>query len=336
MVPYGRLQCSFRQELYLRFEGFRGAGDVQIHPGVYAVVGSAAFTGGVTHTISTAVIVFELTGQLHYILPVMIAVLVANAICSYLQPSIYDSIIQIKHLPYLPNIPQTSSSSFHGIRAEQFMTPNVQYLSRDSNYHDVEEILIASPHLKAFPIVDNRRNKILIGSCSRARLLRALETQIGTEARQREAIRRVKSAIESVDRRFHTSHEGPDGGAGDKAKDEEEGRQPQTPTQPSSPNNLAVRGPADRFKVEAVGPDQPGKMLMRRNGLSDACLTARTANDVTDSGLSTFRSADDNGPTNLLSPSRLDARRRSLTTSASANDVHSTIGSGSTSGIFGV
>jgi len=310
----------------LRIEGFRGAGDVQIHPGVYAVVGSAAFTGGVTHTISTAVIVFELTGQLHYILPVMIAVLVANAVCSYLQPSIYDSIIQIKHLPYLPNIPQTSSSSFHGIRAEQFMTPNVQYLSRDSNYYDVEELLIASPHLKAFPIVDNKRNKILIGSCSRHRLLRALETQIGTEARQREALKRVKSAIENVDRRFHTSREGPDA-------DGEEGKQA-SEAQTASPNNLAVRGPAaDRFKVEAVGPEQPGKMLMRRNGLSDACLM-RTANDEVDSGQdSTFKSADDNGPINLLSPGKLDTRRRSLTTSASANDVHSTIGSGSRRGI---
>jgi chloride channel 2 len=33
-----------------------------IYPGVYAVVGAAAFTGGLTHTISVSVIVFELTG----------------------------------------------------------------------------------------------------------------------------------------------------------------------------------------------------------------------------------------------------------------------------------
>src|SRR5215470_16969165 len=116
----------------------------------------------------------------------MAAVLMANAVCSYLQPSIYDSIIQIKHLPYLPDIPQ-SSSSFHGIRVEQFMTPNVFYLSRESTYNDVQDILIESSHLKAFPIVDNGRNRILIGSCSRHRLLRALEAQINAETRQREA-----------------------------------------------------------------------------------------------------------------------------------------------------
>lgn len=82
---------------------------IDITPGVYAVVGAAAFAGGVTRTISVAVIVFEITGQLLYILPVMIAVLVANVVASYFQPSIYDSIIKMKNLPYLPDIPQSSS-----------------------------------------------------------------------------------------------------------------------------------------------------------------------------------------------------------------------------------
>ena len=37
-------------------------GGSHIVPGGYAVVGAAALAGGVTHTISTSVIVFELTG----------------------------------------------------------------------------------------------------------------------------------------------------------------------------------------------------------------------------------------------------------------------------------
>lgn len=57
-----------------------------------------------THTVSTAVIVFELTGQIAHILPVMIAVILANAVAQSLQPSLYDSIIRIKKLPYLPEL----------------------------------------------------------------------------------------------------------------------------------------------------------------------------------------------------------------------------------------
>lgn len=43
-----------------------------VWPAVYAVVGAASFCGGITHTISTAVVAYELTGQLVYILPVMV------------------------------------------------------------------------------------------------------------------------------------------------------------------------------------------------------------------------------------------------------------------------
>jgi H+/Cl- antiporter ClcA len=44
-----------------------------VWPAVYAVVGAASFCGGITHTISTAVVAYELTGQLVYILPVMVS-----------------------------------------------------------------------------------------------------------------------------------------------------------------------------------------------------------------------------------------------------------------------
>uniref|UniRef100_A0A8C6YY20 Uncharacterized protein n=2 Tax=Nothoprocta TaxID=8806 RepID=A0A8C6YY20_NOTPE len=76
----------------------------RIVPGGYAVVGAAALSGAVTHTVSTAVIVFELTGQISHILPVMIAVILANTVAQSLQPSLYDSIIRIKKLPYLPEL----------------------------------------------------------------------------------------------------------------------------------------------------------------------------------------------------------------------------------------
>uniref|UniRef100_A0AC34FL47 Chloride channel protein n=1 Tax=Panagrolaimus sp. ES5 TaxID=591445 RepID=A0AC34FL47_9BILA len=37
-----------------------------IFPGIYAVVGAAAFCSGATHSVSVAVILYEVTGQLHY------------------------------------------------------------------------------------------------------------------------------------------------------------------------------------------------------------------------------------------------------------------------------
>lgn len=40
--------------------------------GGYATVGAAAFSGAVTHTISVSVIVFEMTGQITHIIPIMV------------------------------------------------------------------------------------------------------------------------------------------------------------------------------------------------------------------------------------------------------------------------
>lgn len=44
-----------------------------ITPGGYSVVGAAALASGSTRTLSTSVIMFELTGQLSYMVPIMIA-----------------------------------------------------------------------------------------------------------------------------------------------------------------------------------------------------------------------------------------------------------------------
>ena len=83
-----------------------------MNAGGYAIVGAAAFSAGVTHSISICVVVSEMTGQIYHIIPVLVAVLVSNAISTLLQPSLYDSIIMIKKLPYLPDILPSSNGMF--------------------------------------------------------------------------------------------------------------------------------------------------------------------------------------------------------------------------------
>ncbi|KIJ18677.1 hypothetical protein PAXINDRAFT_70564 [Paxillus involutus ATCC 200175] len=72
-------------------------------PGLYAMVGAAAALSGVTRTtVSLAVIMFELTDTLTYVLPVMLSVLVAKTVADALEPKgIYDLVIELSQLPYL-------------------------------------------------------------------------------------------------------------------------------------------------------------------------------------------------------------------------------------------
>lgn len=116
-IPVFKIGAAFGrivgESIHLWFpHGIRYGGRISpIIPGGYAVVGAAAFSGAVTHTVSVGVIIFEMTGQIAHIVPVMIAVLIANAIAALLQPSMYDSIILIKKLPYLPDLLPSSSGN---------------------------------------------------------------------------------------------------------------------------------------------------------------------------------------------------------------------------------
>lgn len=231
---FGRLVGELLRLWYPTVIAQSGATD-RIHPGIYAVVGAAAFCGAVTHTVSVAVIVFELTGQLVLLIPVMIAVLVANAVCSYLQPSIYDSIIKIKRLPYLPDISQ-SSSMYHSLRAEQFMTTPVAYVGKDSTYAELQEVVLQMSHVRAFPLVENKESMALLGSVSRSQLFKLTQSKLGVKARQAEAALRIKRVIADVSQRYRVLND------------------PRVASKKDSdtPDPSAEKRPLNRFTVESV------------------------------------------------------------------------------------
>ncbi|XP_075233204.1 chloride channel protein 2 isoform X2 [Lycorma delicatula] len=179
-----------------------GRTNTPIIPGGYAAVGAAAFSGAVTHTISVSVIVFEMTGQITHIIPIMMAVLISNAIASLLQPSLYDSIILIKKLPYLPDLPH-SNVGMYNFYVEDFMVRDVKYIWQNMNYHDLKMVLRENRNLRVFPLVENPENMILLGSIQRLELIKVIERHIGRERRlqvvakwQKEAQERVKEELE--------------------------------------------------------------------------------------------------------------------------------------------
>lgn len=185
--------------------GMRYGGKIaQIIPGGYATVGAAAFSGSVTHTISVSVIVFEMTGQITHIIPIMIAVLISNAIASLLAPSIYDSIILIKKLPYLPDL-LPSSSGMYNIYVEDFMLHDIKYIFNNMTYDQLKTLLKDNRRLQSFPLVDKPESMVLLGSIQRLHLIQLIEKHIGKERRlqvaairQREAEERAREEAEKL------------------------------------------------------------------------------------------------------------------------------------------
>uniref|UniRef100_A0A671XG05 Chloride channel, voltage-sensitive 1a n=1 Tax=Sparus aurata TaxID=8175 RepID=A0A671XG05_SPAAU len=179
-AAFGRLVGEIMATLFphgIVFDGIL----YRIIPGGYAVIGAAALTGAVTHTVSTAVICFELTGQISHILPMMVAVILANMVAQGLQPSLYDSIIQVKKLPYLPELGFGHMSQYN-IFVEDIMVRKVKFISSQSTYREVK-LLLDSSSLKSIPLVDSRDSMILLGSVDRLELLALCDWWLSPERR---------------------------------------------------------------------------------------------------------------------------------------------------------
>ncbi|XP_077412570.1 chloride channel protein 2a isoform X4 [Vanacampus margaritifer] len=179
-AAFGRLVGEIMAAMFP--DGIHADGSVYpIVPGGYAVVGAAALSGAVTHTVSTAVIVFELTGQISHILPVMIAVILANAVAQSLQPSLYDSIIRIKKLPYLPELGMGHHEKYN-IRVEDIMVRDVRFITLTSSYRELQEMLL-SGQLKTLALVESRDSMILLGSIEKLQLQSLLSLQLSRQRR---------------------------------------------------------------------------------------------------------------------------------------------------------
>ncbi|KAM6240787.1 chloride channel protein ClC-Kb-like [Porphyrio hochstetteri] len=145
-----------------------------IIPGGYALAGAAAFSGSVTHAISTALLVCEATGHLGHVLPVVLAVLVANAITQKHQPSFYDGTIIVKKLPYLPPIRSRHMASYQVV-VEEFMERRVVALPKDGGFEEVLVALDASADTE-YPVVERAGSPTLVGTVSRAQLVTFLQS----------------------------------------------------------------------------------------------------------------------------------------------------------------
>ncbi|XP_041126345.1 chloride channel protein 2-like isoform X2 [Polyodon spathula] len=218
-------------------DGIHADGNVyRIVPGGYAVVGAAALAGAVTHTVSTAVIVFELTGQISHILPVMIAVIMANAVAQSLQPSLYDSIIRIKKLPYLPELGWGHHEKYN-IRVEDIMVREVHYVTLNCCYRDLHDVLQIG-NLKTLALVESVESMILLGSIERSQLQALLTQQLGRHNRMAYLQERAQAAK----KRLSTQSQG--GNEPDSQRASQEVRfQISTDTSTFSPSNVGLQKP---------------------------------------------------------------------------------------------
>jgi chloride channel 3/4/5 len=148
-----------------------------ITPGTYAIIGAAAALGGVTRmTVSIVVIMFELTGALTYVLPIMIAVMISKWVGdAFDKRGIYESWIHFNEYPFLEN---SEEAPIPDIPASQVMTRIEDLVVLTATGHTIESlksVLAAHPY-RGFPVISDPREAILLGYISRAELTYNLHT----------------------------------------------------------------------------------------------------------------------------------------------------------------
>ncbi|OKL62404.1 hypothetical protein UA08_03003 [Talaromyces atroroseus] len=155
-----------------------------ITPATYAIIGAASALGGATRmTVSIVVIMFELTGALTYVIPIMIAVMLSKW-CGDIfgKRGIYESWVHFNEYPFLdlkddkppPDVP-----------ASRIMT-NVDDLTViPAVGHTIESLrnLLMQTRYRGFPVVLDASNPILLGYISRNELSYALESSLSSTNR---------------------------------------------------------------------------------------------------------------------------------------------------------
>jgi len=74
----------------------------KIFSGGFALAGAGAFAGGVTHTLSTATLLFEMSGQLRYLIATLYTTILSIGISRSYSFSMFDIVSRLKRHPLMP------------------------------------------------------------------------------------------------------------------------------------------------------------------------------------------------------------------------------------------
>ncbi|PNF20551.1 hypothetical protein B7P43_G05251, partial [Cryptotermes secundus] len=165
IVGIGMEQLAYNYPHIWLFSGECSTGDDCITPGLYAMVGAAAVLGGVTRmTVSLVVIMFELTGGVRYIVPLMAAAMASKWVGDALgRQGIYDAHIELNGYPFLDSKEEFAHTSLAADVMQPKHNEPLSVLTQDSMTVDDVETLLKETEHNGFPVVVSRESQYLVG-----------------------------------------------------------------------------------------------------------------------------------------------------------------------------
>ncbi|RSH90660.1 glycerol ethanol, ferric requiring protein [Saitozyma podzolica] len=143
-----------------------------ITPGTYAFLGAAAALG---LTVTVVVIMFELTGALTYLLPVMITLLVTKAVSNQFGGGgMADQVIKFNGFPFLEQESKEDEDAFFQPIANVMKKDLAVMFASGVPLQTISEI-VQSTNYQGFPVVRSEEDRTIIGFVRKSELRYALE-----------------------------------------------------------------------------------------------------------------------------------------------------------------
>ncbi|KAK4986612.1 chloride channel [Elasticomyces elasticus] len=148
-----------------------------VTPGTYAIIGAASALAGATRmTVSVVVIMFELTGALTYVLPIMIAVMISKWVGDAMgKRGIYESWIHFNQYPFLDN---RDEGTMPDVPVSQIMTRFEDLVAITATGHTIRSLrdVLREHACRGFPVIVDQDSALLLGYISRTELTFALSS----------------------------------------------------------------------------------------------------------------------------------------------------------------
>ncbi|XP_028399217.1 chloride channel protein C-like [Dendronephthya gigantea] len=144
-------------------------------PGAFALIGAASFFGGVSRlTMSLTVIMIEITNDIQFLLPIMVAIMVSKWVGDFVTHPLYHALLEFKCIPFLDSEPVVFT---HGgkknvnlelYQAKDVMSSPAEVLHLSVSVQQLARVLLETPH-GGFPIVKKLRHgdEVFIGLVTR-------------------------------------------------------------------------------------------------------------------------------------------------------------------------
>ncbi|CAM9687607.1 unnamed protein product, partial [Chrysoparadoxa australica] len=139
----------------------------------FALIGSAALSGGITKTVSTAAVVFEMSGQSHLVLPLGLVLLISYYVSSLFGRGVYESLIDTNGQPYLPALPVEC----YNVEVGQIMRPiaDMAWIGLECTMEQAEEALSRGNGQPYIPVIQTPEDMILVGAVLSQDVMAAVE-----------------------------------------------------------------------------------------------------------------------------------------------------------------